>query len=125
VEHFRTPLSRGIEIMEYLRGRLSGLAIPSYVVDAPHGGGKIPVLPTYIVSTSPSQTVLRNFEGMMVAYPEPVDMTLATPPAERPVSASPTVWDLAAGRSTRIEPSHSARHARREVHAPNPVDHTV
>ena len=43
VEHFRTPLSRGIEIMEYLRGRLSGLAIPTFVVDAPEGGGKIPV----------------------------------------------------------------------------------
>ena len=54
VEHFRTPLSRGMEIMEYLRGRLSGLAIPTFVVDAPHGGGKIPVLPTYVVTQSPS-----------------------------------------------------------------------
>ena len=71
VEHFRTPLARGIEIMEYLRGRLSGLAIPLFVVDAPHGGGKIPVLPTYVVSTSPTHTVLRNFEGMLVSYPEP------------------------------------------------------
>jgi lysine 2,3-aminomutase len=125
VEHFRTPLSRGIEIMEYLRGRLSGLAIPNYVVDAPHGGGKIPVLPTYIVSMSPSQTVLRNFEGMMVAYPEPADLSLAAPPPERPVSAAPTVWDLAAGRSTRIQPSHSARHDRREARALNPVEHAV
>ena len=61
VEHFRTPLSRGIEVMEYLRGRLSGLAIPQFVVDAPHGGGKIPLLPNYIVSMSPTHTVLRNF----------------------------------------------------------------
>jgi hypothetical protein len=71
VEHFRTPVSRGMEIMEYLRGRLSGLAIPTFVVDAPHGGGKIPVLPTYVVSQSPTHTVLRNYEGMLIAYPEP------------------------------------------------------
>ena len=71
VEHFRTPLSKGIEIMESLRGRLSGLAIPTFVVDAPHGGGKIPILPDYIVSTSPTHTVLRNYAGMRVSYPEP------------------------------------------------------
>ncbi|MBI5536930.1 MAG: KamA family radical SAM protein [Deltaproteobacteria bacterium] len=72
VEHLRTPLSRGIEIMEALRGRLSGLAIPTYVVDAPHGGGKIPVCPNYVVSFGPGRTVLRNFAGQMVAYPDPV-----------------------------------------------------
>lgn len=71
VEHFRTPLSRGLEIMDYLRGRLSGLAIPTFVVDAPHGGGKIPLLPNYIVSTSSAQTVLRNLRGEEVDYPEP------------------------------------------------------
>lgn len=85
VEHFRTPLTKGVEIMEYLRGRLSGLAIPTFVVDAPHGGGKIPILPNYIVSTSPTHTVLRNYAGELVSYPEPrseLDRALsACPPA--------------------------------------------
>ena len=88
--------------MEYLRGRLSGLAIPTFVVDAPHGGGKIPILPSYIVSQSPTHTVLRNFEGMMVSYPEPCDPAAAVAPAA-PVPAG-SVWDLAAGRGTRIRP---------------------
>jgi lysine 2,3-aminomutase len=72
IEHLRTPLARGIEIMESLRGRLSGLAIPNFVVDAPHGGGKIPVGPNYLVSQAPGRTVLRNYAGQMVAYPDPV-----------------------------------------------------
>jgi lysine 2,3-aminomutase len=79
VEHFRTPINRGIEIMEYLRGRLGGLAIPQYIVDAPHGGGKIPVGPTYIVSASPTHTVLRNYEGLLVSYPEPAPTPITSP----------------------------------------------
>ncbi|MBM4018553.1 MAG: KamA family radical SAM protein [Planctomycetes bacterium] len=71
VEHFRTPLARGIEIMKYLRGRVGGLAIPLFAVDAPHGGGKVPIMPDYVVSVSPTRTVLRNLEGMPVSYPEP------------------------------------------------------
>lgn len=71
VEHFRTPISRGIEIIEYLRGRLSGLAIPSFVVDTPNGGGKIPLLPNYVLTQSPTHTVLRNYQGVITAYPEP------------------------------------------------------
>ena len=112
VEHFRTPLSRGIEIMEYLRGRLSGLAIPAFVVDAPHGGGKVPVLPNYVVSTSPTHTVLRNFEGMLINYPEP-GLTRGGPPrvSERHV---PGVWDLATGRASALTPSGLTRHQRRK-----------
>jgi lysine 2,3-aminomutase len=109
VEHFRTPLSRGLEIMEYLRGRISGLAIPTFVVDAPHGGGKIPLLPNYIVSTSPTHTVLRNFEGMMVSYPEPG----ATPETAPPQTAEDGVWDLACGRVSKIQPIDSGRRRRR------------
>ncbi|MEN6425462.1 MAG: KamA family radical SAM protein [Phycisphaerales bacterium] len=114
VEHFRTPLTRGIEIMEYLRGRLSGLAIPTFVVDAPHGGGKIPVLPTYVVSQSPTHTVLRNYEGMLIAYPEPqqrFDGQCAAPREE----SSPGVWELAAGQYSRIQPKETLRHARRQT----------
>jgi len=71
IAHFRTPVSRGIEIMEALRGHTSGLCIPTYVVDAPGGGGKIPVTPNYIVSQSPGKVVLRNFEGFITVYTEP------------------------------------------------------
>jgi lysine 2,3-aminomutase len=112
VEHFRTPVSRGLEIMEYLRGRLSGLAIPLFVVDAPHGGGKIPVLPTYVVSQSPTHTVLRNYEGMLIAYPEPQSRMLE--PAEMASATSaPSVWDLAGGHHSHIQPERAVRYERR------------
>lgn len=112
VEHFRTPLSRGIEIMEYLRGRLSGLAIPNFVVDAPHGGGKIPVLPNYIVSVSPTHTVLRNHEGMLVNYPEPSVSNAAEPQVSE--NSSKCVWDLASGRASAIVPENTKRYQRRK-----------
>ena len=112
VEHFRTRVSRGIEIMEYLRGRLSGLAIPTFVVDAPHGGGKIPVLPNYVISTSPTHTVLRNFEGMLVAYPEP-DSAAEGHPVSAADATTVGVWDLVTGRESAILPSISCRYKRR------------
>ena len=71
IEHFRTPISMGIEIMERLIGHTSGLAVPRYIADAPGGGGKIPLLPNYIVSYSPGKTILRNYEGIMTVYNEP------------------------------------------------------
>jgi lysine 2,3-aminomutase len=112
VEHFRTPITRGIEIMEYLRGRLSGLAIPTFVVDAPGGGGKIPILPNYIVSMSPTHTVLRNFEGMLVSYPEP-SHGAAAPVPTHPAPAVKGVWALTNGSSTKLVPSDTARIRRR------------
>lgn len=124
VEHFRTPLSRGIEIMEYLRGRLSGLAIPTFVVDAPQGGGKIPLLPNYVVSVSPTQTVLRNFEGVIVSYPEPSDMTQVKSPPPREDSA-PGVWELATGQYSKIQPRGPVRHARRRLASPRSRARTV
>src|SRR5205814_6063888 len=66
--HFRTSVWKGLEIMEGLRGHLSGLAIPTYVVDSPHGGGKIPMMPNYLISASDDAVVLRNFEGQIVRY---------------------------------------------------------
>ncbi len=73
LEHFRTTVAKGIEIMEHLRGHISGLAVPTYVVDAPSGGGKIPVHPNYVVTQHEHKVVLRNFEGRIVAYEEPRD----------------------------------------------------
>ena len=80
--HFRTPVWKGIEIIEGLRGHISGLGVPTYVVDAPRGGGKIPLMPNYLISASTDSVVLRNYEGMLVNYhptgetaerPEPVE----------------------------------------------------
>lgn len=71
IGHFRAPVTKGIEIIEHLRGHTSGYAVPTFVVDAPHGGGKIPVMPNYIISQSSEKVVLRNFEGVITAYPEP------------------------------------------------------
>ncbi|SHJ57936.1 lysine 2,3-aminomutase [Paramaledivibacter caminithermalis] len=71
IEHFRTPVSKGIEIIEGLRGHTSGYAVPTFVVDAPGGGGKIPVMPNYLISSSPDKVILRNYEGVITTYTEP------------------------------------------------------
>lgn len=71
IEHFRTKVSKGIEIIEALRGHTSGYAVPTFVVDAPGGGGKTPVMPQYVISQSPSKIVLRNYEGVITTYTEP------------------------------------------------------
>ena len=73
IEHFRTPVSKGIEIIEGLRGHTSGYAVPTFVVDAPGGGGKTPVMPQYVISQAPGKVVLRNFEGVITTYTEPTD----------------------------------------------------
>lgn len=69
--HFRTPVGKGIEIMESLQGHTSGFSVPTYVVDAPGGGGKIPLSPNYLISLSTNKVVLRNFEGVITTYQEP------------------------------------------------------
>lgn len=71
LSHFRTPVSKGIEIIEGLRGHTSGYCIPTFVVDAPGGGGKIPVMPNYLISQNPDHVVLRNYEGVITTYKEP------------------------------------------------------
>jgi len=75
LSHFRTPVSKGIEIIELLRGHTSGLAVPTYVIDAPGGGGKIPVSPNYLVSWSAGKVILRNYEGIICTYKEPDSYT--------------------------------------------------
>jgi len=71
LNHFRTPVARGIEIIESLRGHTSGYAVPTFVVDAPGGGGKIPVMPNYVISQGVNKVILRNFEGVITTYTEP------------------------------------------------------
>ncbi len=70
LSHFRTTVAKGIEIIESLRGHTSGYAVPTFVVDAPGGGGKIPVQPNYLISQGGGQVVLRNFEGRVSVYHE-------------------------------------------------------
>ncbi len=70
-EHFRTSIATGVQIIEKLRGHTTGYAVPTYVVDAPGGGGKIPVEPVYLVSRGKGKVVLRNYEGKIYEYPEP------------------------------------------------------
>jgi lysine 2,3-aminomutase len=71
LSHFRTPIGKGIEIMESLIGHTSGFAVPTYVIDAPGGGGKIPVMPNYLISWSTNKVVLRNYDGVITTYKEP------------------------------------------------------
>jgi len=75
IGHFRTPVSTGIAIIEALRGHTSGLAVPTFVIDAPGGGGKVPVGPQYLISQSAARVVLRNYEGVLATYPQPAGYT--------------------------------------------------
>ncbi len=80
--HLRTSVRRGLEIMEQLRGHTTGYAVPQYVIDAPGGGGKVPVNPQYVLSHNHDRVVIRNFEGKIFEYPEKADGT--------PLCAAPT-----------------------------------
>src|SRR5262249_26133053 len=71
LEHFRTPVSKGIEIIESLRGHTTGFGIPTFVVDCPGGGGKISLQPNYVLTPGVEKSVLRNFEGQVFEYYEP------------------------------------------------------
>ncbi|MCX7023517.1 MAG: lysine 2,3-aminomutase [Spirochaetes bacterium] len=71
ISHFRTTVSKGIEIIENLRGHTSGLAVPTFVVDAPGGGGKTPVMPSYLITSNEKRVILRNYEGVITTYDEP------------------------------------------------------
>ena len=105
--HMRTSIWKGMEIMEGLRGHMSGLGIPTYVVDSPHGGGKIPLMPNYLISASDDAVVLRNYEGMLVRYQAEDRPTTAQPTATRGVSS------LLQGTKSALIPVHNERMDRR------------
>ena len=103
--HFRTSVWKGIEIIEGLRGHMSGLGIPTYVVDSPHGGGKIPLMPNYLVSASDDAVVLRNYEGMLVRYhPTGEPAEAAAPVATQGVSG------LLEGQAEVLDPRGQPAH---------------
>ncbi|MEK7214505.1 MAG: hypothetical protein AAB289_02785, partial [Chloroflexota bacterium] len=68
--HFRTSVATGVQIIEKLRGHTTGYAVPTFVIDGPGGGGKIPVMPSYVVSMKPGEVVLRNYAGKLYIYKE-------------------------------------------------------
>ena len=108
--HFRTPVGKGLEIMEGLRGHTSGYAVPTYVIDAPGGGGKIPVMPNYLISYSDHKVVLRNYEGYITTYEEPEHYQKHDSAAcaycqhERPEPGQSGVLGLLEGERMWIEP---------------------
>ena len=112
LEHFRTPVSKGIEIIENLRGHTSGYCVPTFVVDAPGGGGKIPVMPQYVISQSPHKVILRNYEGVITTYTEPEDYkenTCSPLPDKKHVEG---VASLLHGEQMALEPNELARKKR-------------
>jgi lysine 2,3-aminomutase len=110
--HFRTPVSKGIEIIEGLRGHTSGFAVPTFCVDAPGGGGKIPVMPNYYISSSDHKIVLRNYEGYITTYEEPQDYKMHDPKTcgycqnKRLEPGQSGVSGLLDGEAMFIEPEH-------------------
>ncbi|HSM56722.1 MAG TPA: lysine 2,3-aminomutase [Candidatus Sulfomarinibacteraceae bacterium] len=124
--HFRTSVSKGMEIMEGLRGHTSGYAVPTFVVDAPGGGGKIPVAPNYVLAQSPDKVVLRNFEGFITTYAEPEDYDpheierLESQVAKRPEPGQEGVFGLLEGQRMFIEPQ-----GFEEVHARGGAEHRL
>lgn len=114
IEHFRTPVSKGIEIIEGLRGHISGFCVPTFVVDAPGGGGKIPVMPNYVISQAPGKIVLRNYEGVITTYSEP--MNYQNNPCCESCLEQEGVSGLLAGKKTSLEPKNLERRIRALKH---------
>lgn len=108
--HFRTPVAKGIEIIEGLRGHTSGFAVPTYIIDAPGGGGKIPVMPNYQISMSDHKVILRNYEGFITTYEEPIEYQPHDPKTcrycqnKRPEPGQEGVHGLLDGQDMFIKP---------------------
>ncbi|MCL4439863.1 MAG: lysine 2,3-aminomutase [Firmicutes bacterium] len=128
IEHFRTPVSKGIQIIELLRGHTSGLAVPTFVVDAPGGGGKIPVQPNYLISQSEDQVVLRNYEGVITVYQEPRDKQSSceqcTLPCDSKLASRAGLAKLFRGEKVSLVPKDNFREKRR-ANAFRPQEVTV
>ncbi|UWG98498.1 lysine 2,3-aminomutase [Dehalobacter sp. DCM] len=118
IEHFRTPVSVGLEIIEMLRGHTSGFAVPTFVVDAPGGGGKIPLQPNYLLSQSSEKIILRNYEGVICVYDEPENKTNRCKTCSDPCLASKSrqigLGKLLRGQKISLTPQENMRMERRE-----------
>ena len=123
LEHFRTSLGKGIEIIEAMRGHTSGFAVPQFVIDAPTGGGKIPVGPTYLISMSDKRWILRNYEGGTFQFPEVEgDRMSKCPPSCKMcedyehVESKEGVAAVLSGRMLCLIPEGTARTERRKTY---------
>jgi len=85
-EHFRTTVDAGIKIIEKMRGFTTGYAVPTFVVDAPGGGGKIPVPPNYVISNIKGKTILRNYENKVFEYHDPIEVKKRKMKSKQPAS---------------------------------------
>jgi lysine 2,3-aminomutase len=116
IGHFRTPVSVGLHIIESLRGHTTGFAVPTYVIDAPGGGGKVPLMPQYLISQSEHKAVVRNYEGMISTYTQPKSYashdatTCQYCRAARPREG---VAKLLGGEALTLEPADLARRQRK------------
>ncbi|MBI1753082.1 MAG: lysine 2,3-aminomutase [Acidobacteria bacterium] len=120
ISHFRTTVRKGIEIIEGLRGHTTGLAVPTFVVDAPGGGGKIPVMPSYLITQGENKVVLRNYEGVITTYTEPVHTTpvpdARIEPTSKAYKAKDGVATLLSGEKLCLEPAGLSRKQRNGKH---------
>ncbi|RNC28624.1 MAG: L-lysine 2,3-aminomutase [Candidatus Dichloromethanomonas elyunquensis] len=118
IEHFRTSVSTGLEIVEMLRGHTSGFAVPTFVVDAPGGGGKIPLQPNYLLSQSSDKVILRNYEGVITVYEEPENKASRCKSCSTSCPASKTrqvgLGKLLKGQNISLTPQENIRLERRE-----------
>ena len=112
IGHFRTPVAVGIEIIEGLRGHTSGFCVPTFVVDAPGGGGKIPVMPNYIISQGYERIVLRNYEGVISTYAEPDNYSFNKTHDEKDFRME-GIAGLLNGQGLTIEPGDLSRKKRK------------
>jgi lysine 2,3-aminomutase len=121
LEHFRTSVEKGIEIAEALRGHTSGFAVPTFILDGPGGGGKIPISPQYLISMSDKRVVLRNYEGGTFSYPQPKDRVSVCPPTcklcekYKSVESKEGVAGVLSGRKMCLVPEGTLREARRKA----------
>lgn len=117
IEHFRTSVATGLEIIEMLRGHTSGFAVPTFVVDAPGGGGKIPLQPNYLISQSNDKVILRNYEGVISVYQEPEDKTSSCKTCSKVCTSSKTrqigLAKLLKGEQISLTPQENMRQERR------------
>jgi lysine 2,3-aminomutase len=129
LSHFRTPVGKGIQILESLIGHTSGFCVPTYVIDAPGGGGKIPVMPNYLISWSTNKVVLRNYEGVITTYKEPdsyepifcdrecdaCDLTLGLEDADEYKSVGIEKLLADHDKTIALVPANNVRHKRRDL----------
>jgi lysine 2,3-aminomutase len=133
--HFRTAVAKGIEIMEGLRGHTSGYAVPQYIIDGPGGGGKIPLMPNYLLSYSDHKVVVRNYEGYVTTYEEPLEYKAHDPSTcsycqnKRPEPGQTGLTGLMDGESMFIKPGgfdeihdrHGIQHRLKDEHKWKPL----